>query len=182
MRTLLTFRKYAVHRGVSVQAVSKAVAAGRITTVSDVKGRRRIDPEVADIQWSRNTDPVQAQRAAGQRVQAPPTMDHSPADPRAAQSVRDRVETARAELLELELQEKRGILVKVEDVKRRAFELARAMRDALQALPPRVAAQVAAESDAARCHDILAAEVGKVCAEVGKVCEENASADGSTRH
>lgn len=174
-RTLLTFRKYALHRGVSVQSVSKAVSGGRITTILDEKGKRRIDPEVADIQWARNTDPVQAQRAAGNRVQAPPAFDHAPADPRAAQSVRDRVETARAELYELELQEKRGVLVKAEDVKRKAFERARSARDSLQAIPARTAAVLAAETDPARCHDILAAEIRKAC-------EEIAEADAQTRH
>lgn len=165
MRPLLSFRQYAKHRGCSVQAVSKAVMAGRITTVADDKGRRKIDPEVADIQWVRNTDADQARRAAGNRVPAP-LGNVAPPDPPAILSARERNETAQAELRELELQEKRGMLVKAEDVKRRAFVQARAARDALQSVPARVSAIVAAESDPAKVHDILAVEIRKVCDEI----------------
>lgn len=162
MRQLLTFTAYAKRRGVSVVAVSKAVKVGRITTILDEKGRRRIDPEVADIQWARNTDPVQAKRAAGQREQASPPAFQDPA----TGSVRDRVETARAELFELELAEKRGMLVSAEEVRRAAFEKARVARDAMLSIPSRLAAVVAAEPDAAKCHDLLSVEIRKVCDEI----------------
>lgn len=167
MRALLSFRKYAQHRGVSPEAVSQAVKRGRITTILDEKGRRKIDPEVADIQWAKNTDPVQAQRAAGQRVRPPATeLDNNPTSP--AANVRDRVETARAELFELELAEKRGVLGNVDDMRQAAFEKARSARDALMSVPARLAAVLAAETDMARCHDILAVEMRKVCDEIAE--------------
>lgn len=49
-------RAYARLRGVSVEAVSKAVRVGRISTVIDGRGKRAIDSEVADREWSANSD------------------------------------------------------------------------------------------------------------------------------
>lgn len=61
MRELITKAEYARRRGVSKQAVCKAANTGRITLVDG-----KVDPEVADVQWARNTDPAQAARAGKQ--------------------------------------------------------------------------------------------------------------------
>lgn len=55
-RKLLSFRAYARHRQVSLRAVQKAIAAGRIQTVPDKKGKPKIDPEAADKLWESLTD------------------------------------------------------------------------------------------------------------------------------
>lgn len=52
---MMGFREYARHRGVSPEAVSKAVRTGRISTTKDQNGNRKIDPEIADKEWSENT-------------------------------------------------------------------------------------------------------------------------------
>src|SRR3989304_5281631 len=49
----MSYRAYARHRGVSPEAVSKAVKTGRITAGTDGK----IDPKKADLEWEANTDP-----------------------------------------------------------------------------------------------------------------------------
>lgn len=54
--TLLSFRGYALHRGVSPEAVSQAVKSGRIDTVQDPDGRRWIHPAIADAQWDARSD------------------------------------------------------------------------------------------------------------------------------
>jgi hypothetical protein len=46
----LSLRKYALHRNVSLRAVQKAIASGRIQTTPDGK----IDPASADALWERN--------------------------------------------------------------------------------------------------------------------------------
>ena len=47
-------RKYAEMRGVSHQAVSKAIQTGRITTLPDGS----IDPATANREWATQTDPA----------------------------------------------------------------------------------------------------------------------------
>lgn len=54
----LSFRQYARHRGCSPQAVSDAVAQLRIPVVKVIKNGKTvelIDPEVADVEWDKNT-------------------------------------------------------------------------------------------------------------------------------
>ncbi len=82
-RQLFGLREYARHReahglpGITLRAVQKAIESGRITTVVDEKGKPKIDAEVADIQWGRNTDPDQSARAnAGRDVAPPPSGGH----------------------------------------------------------------------------------------------------------
>lgn len=171
MRELLSFRGYAKRRGVSPEAVSKAVETGRISTVNDVQGRRKIDPEVADIQWKAKTDALQAQRAAGLQTRAQPAeIDDSPdgdiPDVPGLSDERRRVESARASMFELDLAEKLGEMVRADEVRRAAFEKARAARDALMGLADRLAPLVAPESDRAKCHDLIATEARRICTQL----------------
>jgi hypothetical protein len=170
--------------GGSLAAVQKAIEAGRIRLING-----KIDPEVADIQWERNTDPTQQKRGASggsldwtsSSLHRPPTPAATPrtsADvctgvPPEARLMRTsvsrireaaRADAARAELLEYELEQKRGNLVRAEDVKRAAFEKARVARDALMAIPDRLAPLLAAESDPAKVHAILVSRSSARCA------------------
>lgn len=56
----LTRARYAKHRGVSRQAVAKAIAAGRITLLPD----GTIDAARADAEWSDNTNAAMRRQAA----------------------------------------------------------------------------------------------------------------------
>src|SRR5271156_1675800 len=49
----MSLRAYARHRGVSLRAVQKALASGRIAARED----GRLDPDLADTNWARNTAP-----------------------------------------------------------------------------------------------------------------------------
>jgi hypothetical protein len=81
------------------------------------------------------------------------------ADPDSYQVHRAARERYQAELTRLELEERQGKLTPTADVERAAAQTARAVRDALLVIPDRVGAQVAAETDPARVHALLAAEV-----------------------
>jgi len=189
MSDLISLRAYAKSRrargltGGSLAAVQKAIAAERIRLSNG-----KIDPQVADIQWERNTDPVGAQRGAsggsldaGVQTSAPASTagaDSTAASPESGvpPEVREeqrkrlasaaRADDMRAELLNYELEQKRGNLVRAEDVKREAFEKARVARDALMAIPDRITPLVAAETDPAKVRAILVSELRKVCAEL----------------
>jgi len=58
----ISMRAYARHRSVTHRAVAKAIEAGRITAVKrDERGRVvGIDAARADLEWLRNTDPLEA--------------------------------------------------------------------------------------------------------------------------
>lgn len=188
MSELISQRAYARSRkerglpGGSLAAVQKAIDSGRIRLIDG-----QIDPDVADIQWERNTDPDQQKRGAGGglgtslagegRALAPPlqtSAQEAPAEDRRPQSddqvsrIREaaRADAARAELLEYQLEEKRGNLVKADEVRRAAMEKARVARDALRGLPDRLATLLAAESDPAKVHARLSEEIDRVCREL----------------
>ena len=48
---VMSQRAYAQHRGVAHKAVQKAIESGRISTMPDGK----IDSDMADQEWARNT-------------------------------------------------------------------------------------------------------------------------------
>ena len=173
MPELLSLRGYAALRksrglpGGSLAAVQKAIASKRITPIAG-----KIDPEVADIQWQRKTDPTQQQRGnggpapAGGQGLAGASFEQPPMNSPGFLDARVRTEKVRAQLLELELAEKSGALINVDQVRQATFEKARIARDAIMAIPGRLSSQLAAETDAARVHDLLTVELRRVCGEL----------------
>lgn len=179
MRQLLSFRAYARHRECTLAAVQKAIASGRITPVVDEKGRKRIDPEVADIQWARNTDQLQSLRANGAPLAQPgDDGDEDPASAAAAIAATERrgspktpeyaaaqtdLVRASAALQQLKLRTTLGELVAAEPILRAITDTHTAARNAILALPDRLAATLATESDPERVYNILQAECEQVC-------------------
>lgn len=80
-------------------------------------------------------------------------------DPPALLLSRSRREAALAALAELELEERRGELVKVDQVEREAFAIARRVREAMTNIPDRLAAEVAALSKPSDVHALLTREI-----------------------
>jgi hypothetical protein len=99
-----------------------------------------------------------SQPAGGQVPQAAPVVGLIYTDEAA------REKRARAQLAELELAERAGELVLAAKVDAIMFGLARAGREAVLALPDRLATVLAAESDPTVVHAKLLAECRKVCA------------------
>lgn len=60
---------------------------------------------------------------------------------------------------QLEYEELTGLLVRKDDVRREAFDMARKTRDSLLQLPARLMAQLAAESDAHKVREMLDKEI-----------------------
>jgi hypothetical protein len=79
---------------------------------------------------------------------------------------RARREQAEAELAELKLAEQRGELVRVSAVRSAYAKRAAALRESILQIPARLAAVLAAETDHAKCHDTLQAELHQVLAQV----------------
>ncbi len=188
-RNLKGLREYARHRkarglpGATHASVQKAIEAGRITTLQDEKGRIKIDPEVADIQWGRNTDPDQSARANAGRDRQPtsPSGESSPGgQEKGEQSLywdaRTRRETAEASKAELQLAEMSGVLVRKDQVESAAYETGRMLRDMMLAVPGKIADAIAAESDPRTVENLLREEFRKVLDEISRISRDGLAA------
>ena len=149
----MSIRAYAQHRGVSHEAVRKAIAAGRIQKEADGS----IDPAKADAQWQQHTRPappftpkgvatrVATPVATSRPSTAPPTPSTADeargVDYHKARAVR---ETYAARLAKLEFEERSDKLVSKDDVDAKVFTLARQLRDRMQQIPNKVAPEIVA--------------------------------------
>lgn len=148
MPELISPSEYARRRGCSHVAVGKAISKGRITTVLGANGRKMIDPVVADIQWSRNTDPDQAARANAPKGGASPAVGGSgDGDGSAYWGARTRRETAEASMSEMKLRQLAGELVERKRVEAAAAAAGRMVRDAIMNVPVKISPELAAMTD-----------------------------------
>jgi hypothetical protein len=165
---LVSQRKYAQFRGLSHQAVNKAVRSGRIPSVDG-----KIDPVAADAAWERNTRPGPGNGSNGRPTRSATKAEVDAGNghdlaaterPHATYSAaRALREVYLAKRAKLEFEAAEGNLVSVEEVKARAFEAARALREQLLALPPRLAPVLFAAPDVATCHRLLEKALLDVC-------------------
>src|SRR5262249_51465033 len=96
--------------------------------------------------------------------------EHEPSTPRPTEAVpgmtysdaRALREVYEVQRKQLELDVRRGLLVRRDEVEAAAFKFYRRLRDALLNIPPRLAAQLAAENDEAKVFEILEAEFRRV--------------------
>ncbi|MDI6808245.1 MAG: hypothetical protein QME66_04590 [Candidatus Eisenbacteria bacterium] len=149
---LLTLSAYAKKRGVSHQAVSKAVREGRITLV-----RGKIDPKRADAELRLNRDPARDpfRKGPGRPVKGPKVSRKKGT----YLDARIRKEHYQAEIARLEFETRTGKLVDTEKVKKAAFDSARQVRDNLLNIPGRISASLAAKTDSFEIEIILKNEI-----------------------
>ena len=167
--SLVTKAEYARMRGCSEAAVRRAVKDGRISLIDG-----RIDPVAADAQWQRNTRVRMGSRPATDTAGAPRLPgaalrgDESDLedDDNTYWASKSRRERAEADLAEMKLAEQRGELVRAPDVRAAWARRTAGLREALLQIPARLSAVVAAESDQARCHDVLQAELHAVLSQL----------------
>ena len=152
---ILSQRAYARHRGVNLSAVQKAIQSGRISTLED----GRIDSDVADEEWQRNT---MARPPAMPQRRRPEEDDEQggfgPSQYTKARAVREHYE---ARLAKIRYEQQIGRLVNRDEVQVAAFNKFRTFRDQVLNIPDRVAAVLAAENDPAKVHEILSTEIRK---------------------
>ena len=172
-RELISQREYARRCGLSPSTVNEAIKRGRITLVEG-----KIDPILADREWAENTDPsTPRNRITGNPKHTKPRGQLSmPMDLRgrdggsAGNSDTDGYLKARAareiyqaQLAKLQLDRERAQLVRTDEVRIGAFNMARRARKQLLALPERVAGTIAATQDMAKIHKILDEEIERIC-------------------
>ena len=147
---LMGITEYARHRGVEDAAVHFAVRAGRIRRNAD----GMIDADVADRDWAANTQDMSAQEPPAQKS-GPARGYYQPSGERALEPVpgitysdaRALKEVYVAQKHKLSIKERAGELVLRSEVEQEASNQFRLIRDACFNLPPRLSAQLAAESD-----------------------------------
>ncbi len=118
---LLSRRDYAKHRGVSDTAVRKAIESGRITLVND-----KIDPDKADKEWDKNTNP------AYNPNKADTTSSRSAP---ALHEIKAQLLLADLQLKRMDVDERKGKSLNADEVHREAFEVTRLSREKLLSTP-----------------------------------------------
>ena len=160
----LSIRAYAEHRrardlpGHTAWAVQKALKSGRIRRGAG----GRIDPEEADADWDRETSPAR-------RPIAPPIESDSSGQLAGLNYAQARAarELYAARIARLDFEERNGKLVSVDQMKVEIFRKARQVRDRMLAIPGRVAARLAAETDARAIRKVLNKEIRKALEALG---------------
>lgn len=119
----VTQAAFARGRGISREAIRKAVESGRIRLGRGLLKNGRLDPKAADRALRDNTDA----RGGGALKGAPKLYEE-----------KARREAALAQLAELELEQARGNVVLRSEVKTAADEIARLVKERILAVPERV--------------------------------------------
>ena len=169
--TGVPLRAYARMRGVTLGAVQKAIASKRISTNPDGS----IDPERANLDWERNTF---MGKTVDQVVQEQPAFTGmSPTGGRdftteyhRARAVR---ETFAARTAQLEYEERAGKLIPAARAAEYAAGFSSIVRDALMALPDRVAPMLAAVEDEKAIHKMLSNEINAVLKKLNKAVSDS---------
>jgi len=171
--TIVTFADFARHKGVSREAVSKAIRTGRLfaSLVEENGQKTKLNLDLANREWVENTDTKrkkfedidQDQENVPALRQKMPPLNQS----------RLVLETYKARLAKLEYEEKVGKLIDADQVRESAFKLARQTRDGVLNIADRVAADLAAETDAFKVHARLTKEIREALRALALVADES---------
>ena len=145
---MISLRAYAEQRGVSPEAVSKAIAAGRLReSVVTVEGEPKIrDPRLADSEWEANTRPRADRPVAPAAPAAPvarqPAGEDIP-DYMVSRARREaaaaRREAAQADLAELDVAQRTGEFVPVAEARADVIDKFTTVTTRILGVPSRVA-------------------------------------------
>ena len=161
----LSFRAYAKLRGLSPEAVSKAVRLGRIRCHTDEDGVKYLIQDEADKDWEENTDKAFQRKDLDEEEleRREPEISVEGSTYSNSRALR---ESYQAKIARLEYEKLSGSLVPIEEVKAEAFKLSRTVRDAILNIPDRISAQLAAESDQHKVYSILTDELTRALEEL----------------
>jgi len=164
---LISQAEWARRQGFSRQYASRLVQRGVVSLVDG-----KVDPAQADAALTALRQPARPERRAGGSDAERPAGRSAPlAEPQPLSlpqggdlptlllKTRIKSEVERARLLEIKAKVEAGKYVDADEVRVTAFNRARIARDALLSIPDRLAAVLAAETETARVHTIIAAEM-----------------------
>jgi hypothetical protein len=189
MTELISIREASRRLGVSDTAVHKAIKVGRVKIAGRTPGTDR--PLVAwpqvETDWLANSDagkrthvgsrgsPIRAKNPPPQtrlptnteEADQPPAAATPGTGPSLATSRAVR-EAYQARLAKLEWEQKVGKLVEADQVKVRAFNMARAARDALMTMPDRLAPILASSTDVIEVHRLMLEDIERTCQQLAQ--------------
>ncbi len=157
----ISIREYARRKGCSDTAVHKAIRAEKIVKglEHDEKGRPRINPEIADAEWSVHFDHIEPKnKTLAANIPKPPDIEEpapgggiqgSLAKAKLSQTV------SKAKLLDLEFRYKTGKLVERDKVYSALFNAGQEVRAALQTIPDRHIDEILSATSRNEAHAIL---------------------------
>lgn len=150
---LISILAYAKLRGVSDARVHHAIKEGKIKKgVVTVKGRRWIDPEIANAEWDKYKDPTH------KRVTRAVKQEREAADPSLGPTMSEiklKQEAIRTKKMHLEYEKKKGTLVEKDAVYQALFAYAQEIRIEIESLPDKVVDDMLAAPDRHRARTIL---------------------------
>ncbi|MFN7225836.1 MAG: hypothetical protein ACK5UY_01100 [Holosporales bacterium] len=145
---LLTQAEWARHKGFSRQYAAKLIKQGTIRLIGG-----KVDAAQAESALAALREPLR------QVTSDEPFEGGGQSLSTLLLKSRIKTEVERGRLLEAKAKAETGKLVSADEVKIAAFRRARIVRDGMLNLPDRVAAVLAAETDAAKVHAILTKEI-----------------------
>ena len=165
---LITFAELATIKGCTKAAVTHASKSRIAAAVVEKDGKRWLDRDLALELWNKNT-----LKNNNAKVSEPDLVKPAPRDAGELEAAinklpddaipdlnesRARREHYQAELAKLQVTQQRGELVPVDEVKKEAFNIGRAVRESLANLADRLSHQLAGETDPVVIHKLLADE------------------------
>jgi len=179
----MSVAEYARHVGVAEQVMRRAIDAGRVTA-RKIKGRLRINPTTADIEWRDNTKEQHRAKPADEEPAARGDDDHlldEEVTPENASRQRRMAEARekiwKARLARLSYEEKTGQLVSADDIRREAYEVSRNVRDIILGIPDRLSAELCGVTDQPTMHGILTRELNRALQELAAEVDIDAGGD-----
>ena len=172
MERLFNQSEAAAMLGVSQGAVSRAIRDGRIKTVQR-DGKRLVDADTLVEQWNATTSrPIKVRSDGSLHNQHKRHHKNDPYKGQYAESLKlpagsdvpdyaeskARTEFLKAELLELERQQKEAKLLDAEKVRKESFALGNQVKELLMGIADRLAHMCAAEDDPAKVHQYIVEE------------------------
>lgn len=143
----ISISEFAKFVGVSRPAIVYAIQKGKLLTPKKVKGKWVINKAKTKKEWDTNLDKT---AQAKNRKKEP--KEEKPFEPKTYDGLtladaerQDKVYKAR--LSQLKYLEQAGKLVNTDEIQIQAFETGRKVRDAIMSIPPRVAHELAVETD-----------------------------------
>jgi len=150
--------KAAAALGMNRSSLLRAERAGRCSFKQD----RTVDVALVRRQLARNTDTSKPRN----RLTGTPKGNGHSLDASGISKKREEKADYELRIAKLDYEERAGLLIPVEDIVKAASVKVARTRDKLLAIPDRIDALLAAETDAARCNAIMRDEIDKALGEL----------------
>lgn len=184
--TTESLRAFAARKGNAVSYWHKQKELGRLVMV-DVGGKLLVDVEASEARLASTADPAKAhmhqvnerQRAIHRGTGEPPQLPAGDGPKGDASSSKNatymQAKTARevyeAKSAQIDYEERTGKLIRTDAVRSALASVLSSTREALMQIPARLSPVLAAETDAAKVHDALQAELHQCLAQLAAAPE-----------